>query len=354
MVFNAIRNIYDHLHDDESRDIFTLRLAYSLSFDNKYINSMIEKVSYYSIQNKKAPFRNNVLTLTNDKRLRAGKVVVYGIGEGCQNLLSFLDDIKTELNIVNYCDSNPASHGRIFKDRLVISPIQLLKEHPDCSIIISSVLHQDEITHQLISLGFKESQLFYREFNEETYFRPDVIEPMEDETYIDVGAYDGRTIKEFLKFCGRKYKKIIALEPDESNYIQCSKFLKRENVDRIDLIKKGAWSKQDTLSFSPSDWSSNVNTDGESMINVTTIDSLMGNSSATTIKMDIEGAELEALMGAKNTILKYKPRLLISIYHKPSDIIDIPAFILQQNNDYKLYLRHSRTDSPSDTVLYAI
>jgi len=75
---------------------------------------------------------------------------------------------------------------------------------------------------------------------------------------------------------------------------------------------------------------------------------------ATIIKMDVEGAELEALKGAYNTIKNYKPRLAICVYHKPSDIIDIPGFILQINDGYKLYLRHHRADIADDTVLYAI
>jgi len=69
--------------------------------------------------------------------------------------------------------------------------------------------------------------------------------------------------------------------------------------------------------------------------------------------MDVEGSEMEALQGAKQTILKYKPRLAISIYHKPEDLLDISSYILSLVPDYKLYVRHFST-SESDTVLYAI
>lgn len=69
--------------------------------------------------------------------------------------------------------------------------------------------------------------------------------------------------------------------------------------------------------------------------------------------MDIEGAELKALEGARECILKYSPRLAICIYHKAEDIYEIGNYILSLNPDYKLYIRHYTT-CMWETVLYAI
>ena len=71
------------------------------------------------------------------------------------------------------------------------------------------------------------------------------------------------------------------------------------------------------------------------------------------IKMDIEGAELRALRGAKYLIQKYKPKLAISIYHKPEDIIDIPNYIVDLVPEYKFYIRQY-SYGYCETVLYAI
>ena len=71
------------------------------------------------------------------------------------------------------------------------------------------------------------------------------------------------------------------------------------------------------------------------------------------IKMDIEGAETEALKGAKMIIKRDKPVLAISIYHKPEDIIELPELISDIHEGYKFYLRHYSL-SWYDTVLYAI
>ena len=70
------------------------------------------------------------------------------------------------------------------------------------------------------------------------------------------------------------------------------------------------------------------------------------------IKMDIEGFEGEALRGARQTIAKYKPKLAISIYHKPEDFFVLPELIKSICPEYKFYLDHY-TIFDADTVLYA-
>jgi hypothetical protein len=72
------------------------------------------------------------------------------------------------------------------------------------------------------------------------------------------------------------------------------------------------------------------------------------------IKMDIEGSELEALKGAKNTIKNQKPRLAISVYHKPEDIFEIPLYLKELVPAYKFYLRHDCLVNLTETVLYAM
>ena len=83
------------------------------------------------------------------------------------------------------------------------------------------------------------------------------------------------------------------------------------------------------------------------------IDEIVGEDKVSFIKMDIEGAELKALEGAKETILKWYPRLAICIYHKYEDIYEIGDYILSLNPNYKLYIRHYST-CMWETVLYAV
>jgi len=72
-----------------------------------------------------------------------------------------------------------------------------------------------------------------------------------------------------------------------------------------------------------------------------------------TIKMDIEGSEIEAIKGAKETILRYCPKLQICVYHKMDDLWNIPLLIRSINPKYKFYLGH-HSQNIFDTLLYAI
>lgn len=78
-----------------------------------------------------------------------------------------------------------------------------------------------------------------------------------------------------------------------------------------------------------------------------------GATPITFIKMDIEGSELEALKGAKETIKQFKPKLAICVYHKKEDLLEIPQYILSLNPGYKLFLRNAAS-IPTDVVLYAL
>lgn len=96
-----------------------------------------------------------------------------------------------------------------------------------------------------------------------------------------------------------------------------------------------------------------VSCDGEVQIETLQLDEVLGDRDVTFLKMDIEGAEKEALLGARKTIKRCRPKLAISVYHKPEDIWELPELILDIYPDYELYIRHySLRDA--ETVLYAI
>lgn len=176
----------------------------------------------------------------------------------------------------------------------------------------------------------------------------------QDEIYVDCGAYDGGTILKYVEFVNGKYKKIYAFEPERQNVSTLKKNM--ENLSNIEIIEKGTWSSNATLKFEKDGSGSRIADAGDVTVQVTTIDEVVGNDRVTFIKMDIEGAELEALKGATKTIQKNRPKLAICCYHKQNDIIDICNFIDSFNDDktlYKLYLRH-HSFNEAETVLYAL
>ena len=97
-----------------------------------------------------------------------------------------------------------------------------------------------------------------------------------------------------------------------------------------------------------------VSETGDIQIQVTSIDEFSSekNIKIDLIKMDIEGSEIEALLGARQTIRKFKPRLQICSYHKFDDLWEIPILIKKLSPDYLLYLGH-HTQNIFETIVYA-
>ena len=180
----------------------------------------------------------------------------------------------------------------------------------------------------------------------------DVFDPVDDEIIVDAGCYDGGTAKQFLQWGGGKVKKIYSFEFDPINAAKCEENLK-DLRDKVTLIKKGTWDKDERLYINAlGNSGSSTRSKGTDTVYLTAIDSVVKDDRVTFIKMDVEGAELKSLIGAKNTIIKNKPRLAICVYHKPEDIYEIPEYILSLVPEYRFYLRHYSSVNWG-TVLYA-
>jgi len=188
--------------------------------------------------------------------------------------------------------------------------------------------------------------------DKDQYFPQGIVHLSEREVFVDCGAFKGDTIKEFVKRVNGHYKKIIAFEPDEQNFAALCK-INRGGVDVLP-IQAGVWSNDGVLRFDSEGTSeSRVNETGNSEISVMRIDSVPECRDATFIKMDIEGAEREALKGAESVIRQNRPKLAICLYHQPEDFFEIPEYILSLDLHYRLYVRHHHYNR-DETLLYAI
>jgi len=98
---------------------------------------------------------------------------------------------------------------------------------------------------------------------------------------------------------------------------------------------------------------SGIQNTGGIKVEVVDLDSMLAGERVTYIKMNIEAAEPAALEGARNTILKWKPRLAVSCYHKPSHLWEIAFQIAEIRDDYKLYLRQ-HDGGVIESIVYAI
>ena len=181
----------------------------------------------------------------------------------------------------------------------------------------------------------------------EQYYEPFLDLKKSGESFCDIGGFDGNTTIEFIKRCPN-YSKIYFFEPEPDILNQAKNAL--SCFDKIDYYPYAISDKREVLHFTSSDDSSMVSETGEIEVQAEKIDNVV-NSPVTFLKMDIEGSEALAIEGAKQTILKYHPRLAICVYHKGADFIDIPKQVLEIRSDYDLYMRHY-TEGIIETVMF--
>lgn len=179
----------------------------------------------------------------------------------------------------------------------------------------------------------------------------EVIMLEKGEIFIDAGVFNCGTDIDFIKRCP-DYKKIVAFEPDPVLYKACLKRVEAYQIQNIKIHNIGLWNEKDTLSFCMGGAGGCVSAEGTIMVQLDTLDHMLAEK-VTFIKMDIEGAELRALEGAKNTIMKYRPKLAICVYHKPEDIVEIPLYLHNIVPEYTFYIRH-HSKGDGETVLYAV
>ncbi|MEO6994947.1 MAG: FkbM family methyltransferase [Lacunisphaera sp.] len=192
---------------------------------------------------------------------------------------------------------------------------------------------------------------------QEQYFPEDIFRLTERETFVDCGAFDGDSIEAFVRRQGPAFEEIIALEPDPINFTKMANRVAWYSSDirtKIQLEKVGAADFAGPLRFDgDGSLSSAANPDGSLEIQCVKLDDLLANHRPTYLKMDIEGAEPDALRGATQTIRNHAPVLAISAYHKQYHLWLIPAQLLAINPDYALYLR-PHNEECWDTVCYAV
>lgn len=172
----------------------------------------------------------------------------------------------------------------------------------------------------------------------------------ESESYLDLGAYDGDTVREFIQAVNGKYSEITAVEPDIKNF---AKLIKKTPQARC--LNIGVWDKAGELAFSTeASRNSSINEGGGRKIRVDTIDELCKDGRVTFIKMDVEGSEARALSGGAKTLREQRPKLLVSAYHRTGDFFELLNLIHRIEPQYKLYLRHQPYVPNWETNIIAI
>ncbi|MEC5344873.1 FkbM family methyltransferase [Brenneria populi] len=174
---------------------------------------------------------------------------------------------------------------------------------------------------------------------------------LSNESFIDAGGYDGLSSLIFAENYP-DYHSIHLFEPN-ANVLA----LARENLShfpRVNFYESGLSHCAQRLNFdiNCTASASKISDSGDTVIHVDALDNVIKDR-VTFIKMDIEGAESDAIAGARGVILRNHPKLAICVYHKPNDFWYLAEQVLAIRSDYRLYLRHY-TEGTDETVLYFV
>lgn len=339
------------------------------------------------------------------ERLKANSlpVLLYGMGNGADMIIEELE--KLNIHFADTFASDGFVRGQLFHGKKVLSLSQAEEKYGEFIILTTFAVH-DEKTLEFIKELSKRHRLYsptvpiagkglftldYIAKNEERFDRAyslladekskktfldvlnfkvsgkpeylfacrsekdevyrNILKLSKNESIVDLGAYDGDTIREFLHFTGGEYRRIFAFEPDEKNFKKLAK--KTEGMSALSLFNLGAWDKKETLHFEKKAGRSSHKSETGVPINFDSVDNVI-TEPVSFIKMDIEGAEKKALDGAKETIKKYKPKLYVCAYHRNEDFFALPEKILSLNPDYNIFLRHHPYIPAWETNFYCV
>jgi FkbM family methyltransferase len=190
----------------------------------------------------------------------------------------------------------------------------------------------------------------------ETLFAPDLIALRDDESFVDCGAFDGDTLEKYLELSGGKFASFAAFEPDSANFCKLEarvEALPAAQRERTHLFPNALGSVPGRIRFDATGTVSSTAGKGDIWVDLVTLDDTVSGFAPTFIKMDIEGAEPDAIGGAAGVIREHRPIMAICLYHATRHLWEIPLFLKELLPSYNLHLRRYSNDC-WELICYAI
>ena len=330
-------------------------------------------------------------------------VILYGMGNGADMVIAELKKIGRDFDDIFAGDN--FVRGQLFHGKRVKRYSEICSEYGDFFVVMCFAVHDDEtiefvkriaaehpfaapnvpivndgiFTKEYIEahnnefdaafelladeesrrnyiniLNFKVSgkiEYLFRSEKSKAEIYNNIFRLNDDEIFVDLGAYNGDTIEEFISAAGN-YKKIYAFEADANNFAKLSK--STQELENIELFNIAAWDKKETLLFEKKKGrNSKLSSAGNVEISADSVDNII-TGPFTVLKMDIEGSEKKALLGARNSIRKYLPKLYICAYHRNSDMYELPLLVNSICPRYRFYFYHQQYIPAWESNFYGI
>lgn len=189
------------------------------------------------------------------------------------------------------------------------------------------------------------------------YFPRDVVTLRNDEVFVDGGAFAGDTLEDFLARTGPEFRAYHAFEPDHQN----AERLRRRVAElpgavgaRIRIHEAALHARNEMLAFAAEGQpTSKVAPEGAVRVTGVALDTVPFDEPLTFLKLDVEGAEREALAGAREVLARYRPLVAVCVYHGPADLWEIPRRLRGLLPDHRFFLRQHQFDG-YEQVCYAV
>ncbi len=274
-----------------------------------------------------------VQTYAEVKKQHGNIIVLTAFGTQIPSVIENIKNISNEQEL--YIPDAPV-YGKTFFD------MNFFNSHKTALKNIENIFY-DERSKSVFKdiVNFKltgnKDYLFSAEDNELTELNS-ILNLSENDTIYDLGAFIGDTVEKFKILCP-KYSKIVAVEPDIKNYKKL--LTSTAAMSNIVCVNAAIGYLNGAVYFGGMGGRNQTVHSGKNTVKSVTVDKLCKQfGKPDFIKYDIEGEEFNGIIGAEKTIREFKPKLMISAYHKSNDIISIPQKVLSVRNDYKMYIRH--------------
>lgn len=259
---------------------------------------------------------------------------------------------QTKTHVVSLCDLIQASRGKIPWPQFVQEQRDEIAHHLSSWQTLHDCLADREsqkTLRDILCYRLTANSTYMEDYKvriEEQYFEP--FMDYRNEVFVDAGGFDGDTTEAFVKRYS-DYRKVILFEPSKLNMDAAQ--IRLKGLRDIEFRCVGLSDAAETLSFDADSGSaSSVQHQASNKIDVDKLDSLVSEP-VTFIKMDLEGWEMKALLGASQHLKLDKPKLALAVYHHASDPRVIFEYINSFNHGYKVYLRHY-TQGWSESVMF--
>jgi FkbM family methyltransferase len=338
--------------DPLSLRVFDMRLSYGAGAGSNP-NAIQEAVDFTGVSDAA---RSRVLRLVKEIRNPRRKKFIYGAGVGCQAALLHFAHALGVSDWQGIIDNNVTGERYGLP---IVSFQEFAADHRTCqdALILNSIgLPAGAATHaQCLDAGMDCLSLFEIEFSHRQYFDlPKELGLVGDgEVFVQAGCFNGDTQKSYVNWFGDTYAKMVTFEAHPGQFAVSQERL--AGLRDVEIVRAGLSDRRGTVRFALGTLgNSSIQQTGGEEINVVPLDEYMAGRRVTFIALDIEGAELAAIQGAKGIIVEQKPKLAISVYHRPEDIWEIPLLVKEYNPSYRFYLRHYHLLDMLETVMYAL